>query len=68
MNKPSKLYVEQLPGGNYGVKETHDKKPIVTARTQEKAIEKAKQIDPKELLIERVRHTDRGGRDKWRKA
>ncbi len=67
MKQPKKLYVERLPNMNYGVKETHDKKPLVTAVTQAKAIEKAQKMNPKELLVERVRMTDRGSRDKWRK-
>ncbi len=68
MNKPKKLFVERLPNGNYGVKAPKVKKPIATATTQEKAIEKAQKLDPQELLIERVRITKIGKRDHWRKA
>ena len=67
MKKPKKLYVERLPNGNYGVKESHDKTPLATASTQAKAIKKAQQMDPKDLLVERVRMTNKGSRDKWRK-
>lgn len=67
MKQPKKLYVERLPNMNYGVKESHDKKPLVTATTQAKAIKKAQQMDPKQLLVERVRMTSKGRRDKWRK-
>ena len=40
----------------------------VTAPTQKQAIEKAEKLDPKAaVLVERVRDTSVGGRDKWRK-
>ena len=64
--KPAKLYVERLPNGDYGVKESNVKTPLVTAPTQAKAIQKAKKMDPKELLVERVRITKKGRRDHWR--
>jgi hypothetical protein len=36
--------------------------------TQAEAIERAKEIDPNATIqVERVRNTDRGHRDKWRK-
>jgi hypothetical protein len=35
--------------------------------TQAQAIERAREIDPTaSILVERVRNTDMGGRDKWR--
>ena len=67
MNKPKKLYIERLSNDKYGVKKTHDAKPLVVTLTQEKAIEKAEKMNPIELLVERVRDTKKGGRDKWRK-
>jgi hypothetical protein len=37
--------------------------------TQREAIERARELNPSgRPLVERVRNTDRGGRDKWRKA
>jgi hypothetical protein len=37
--------------------------------TQREAIQRAKELNPgKAPLVERVRDTARGGRDKWRKA
>jgi hypothetical protein len=36
--------------------------------TQAEAIERAREIDPNATIeVERVRNTDRGGRDKWRR-
>ena len=67
MKKTDKLYIERLPKGNYGVKESKVKKSLATAPTQAKAIVKAQKLKPKELLVERVRDTKKGGRDKWRK-
>jgi hypothetical protein len=67
MSNPKKLFIERLLKGNYGVKESNVGKPIATAPTQAKAIAKAQKFNPKELLVERVRDTKVGGRDKWRK-
>jgi hypothetical protein len=63
-----KLFIEQTPTGDYAVRKPDaarisDRKP-----TQAEAIDRAREIDPSAaILVERVRNTDRGGRDKWRK-
>ncbi len=67
MAKSNKLYVERLPNGKYGVKKTHDGKPLATTSTQKAAIKKAEKMEPKELLVERVKITKAGKRDHWRK-
>jgi len=63
------LFIERREEkGDYAVKRASVHQPIATAKTQEKAIEKAARIDPDAtILVERVRNTNVGRRDKWRK-
>ena len=61
-------YIEQTDGGQYSAKKGGAKRASVIEDTQAKAIERAKEIDKKASVhIERVRDTNRGSRDKWRK-
>ncbi len=67
-NKKHELYVERRSQGDYAVRRGDSERASATAPTQKKAIEKAEKLDPKAaVLVERVRDTDVGGRDKWRK-
>lgn len=66
--KKHELYVERRPAGDYAVRRGGSQRASVTAPTQKQAIEKAEKLDPKAVvLVERVRDTSVGGRDKWRK-
>lgn len=66
MSKHS-LYVERRDDGDYSVRRPGADRASATAPTQQKAIQRAEQIDPKAAIhVERVRDTSRGGRDKWR--
>ncbi len=66
--KKHELYVERRPEGDYAVRRGGSERASVTAPTQKQAIEKAEKLDPKAaVLVERVRDTSVGGRDKWRK-
>ena len=66
--KKHELYVERRPEGDYAVRRGGSQRASVTAPTQKQAIEKAEKLDPKAaVLVERVRDTSVGGRDKWRK-
>ena len=57
-----------IPEGDYAVRRGGSERASVTAPTQRQAIEKAEKLDPKAaVLVERVRDTSVGGRDKWRK-
>lgn len=61
------LFVERNGEGGYAVKRPHAQRASAIEPTQAKAIERAMEIDPKAAIhVERVRDTDRGGRDKWR--
>ena len=67
-NKKHELYVERRPKGDYAVRRGGSERASVTAPTQQGAIKKAEKLDPKAAIhVERVRDTDVGGRDKWRK-
>jgi Uncharacterized protein conserved in bacteria (DUF2188) len=68
-DKKHELYVERRPQGDYAVKRGGSERASTTAPTQKAAIEKAGKLDPKAaILVERVRDTSVGGRDKWRKS
>jgi hypothetical protein len=67
-SKKHELYVERRQQGDYAVRRGGSVRASATAPTQKKAIEKAGKLDPKAAVhVERVRDTDVGGRDKWRK-
>lgn len=63
-----KIFVEQRPEGDYAVRRPNSERASDVLPTQSEAIDRAKEIAPDaSVLVERVRDTDRGGRDKWRK-
>ena len=64
-----KLFVEQREKeGDYVVRRPGAERASGRADTQAEAIDVARDIDPTAaILVERVRDTDVGGRDKWRK-
>ncbi|MGA2299481.1 MAG: DUF2188 domain-containing protein [Candidatus Acidiferrum sp.] len=63
------LYVERREQeGDYAIRRPGARKASDTEDTQAEAIDRAKEIDPNAaILVERVRNTNRGSRDKWRK-
>jgi hypothetical protein len=62
------VYIERNVAGQYDVKERGNPKPIATAPTQREAEEKVKQLFPAVRPdVERVRHTNKGEPDKWRR-
>jgi hypothetical protein len=64
-----RLYVERRPEGDYAVKRPNAERASAVAPTQKKAIEIARDMNPgRSPDVERVRNTDVGRRDKWRKA
>jgi hypothetical protein len=64
-----KLFVERRPeDGDYAIRRPGADRISGHEPTQAEAIERAREIDPDAaVLVERVRNTDRGHRDKWRK-
>jgi len=63
------LFIERRKGGDYAVRRANSDWVGITARTQVEAIAKAKELDPNApILVERIRDTKGGGRDKWRRG
>lgn len=64
-----KLFVERREKeGDYVIRRGGAVRASGREDTQAEAIERAREIDPAAtILVERVRDTDVGGRDKWRK-
>ncbi len=62
------FFVERRPEGDYAVKKGKAERASAILPTQAQAIQKARELNPgKEPLVERVRNTPEGKRDKWRK-
>lgn len=63
-----KLFVEQRPEGDYAVRRPGSERASAVEATQADAITRARELnDEATILVERVRNTSVGGRDKWRK-
>ena len=63
------LFVERREQGDYAVRRPNSERASATAPTQAEAIARAREIEPNSRpLVERVRDTKAGGRDKWRRA
>lgn len=64
------VYIERRTAEkDYAVRQEHSNRASATASTQEKAIEKARKLFPDVRPdVERVRHTNKGKPDQWRKA
>jgi len=64
-----KLYIERRPDGRYAVRRGNSERASAVTDTQREAIDRAREINPGHSPdVERVRNTDKGGRDKWRHA
>lgn len=62
------LFVEQRPEGDYAIRRPGARRTSRVENTQADAIERARNVTPNAtVLVERVRNTNVGGRDKWRK-
>lgn len=62
------LFVERRPQGDYAVRRGDAERASAVASTQAQAIERAREINPDRApLVERVRNTNVGTRDHWRK-
>jgi hypothetical protein len=63
-----KLFIERRDEGDYAVRRPDSERASATESTKAEAIERAREIDPDATIqVERVRNTEKGGRDKWRK-
>jgi len=62
------VFVERRPEGDYAIRRPGSSRASGVEPTQAEAIERAGEIAPNAtILVERVRDTTVGGRDKWRK-
>ena len=63
-----RLFVERRPQGDYAVRRADSERASDVLPTQKKAIERARELGNGQTPhVERVRHTDRGKPDQWRK-
>ena len=63
------LFVEKREQGDYAVRRGGAERASAVLPTQREAIARARTLNPDQApLVERVRNTEVGGRDKWRKA
>lgn len=63
-----RLFVERRPQGDYAVRRPNSERASAVLPTQAEAIARARELNPTTPpLIERVRYTDRGKPDRWRK-
>lgn len=68
MSNPKKVFIEKRPQGDFAVRLPKSDRASSVEPTQAKAIEKAKEMHSDATIqVERVRDTNVGGRDKWRK-
>jgi len=64
-----KLFVERRPEGDFAVRKANSERASAVLPTQAEAIERAKELSPgASPLVERVRKTEGGKPDQWRKA
>lgn len=62
------VYIERRPQGDYAIRKPNSDRASDVKPTQGEAIERAREIAPDATVhVERVRHTDVGNPDKWRK-
>jgi len=62
------VFVERRPQGDYAVRRLGSDRASCVLPTQREAIERARELNPNRTpLVERVRETTSGSRDKWRK-
>jgi len=68
MTKKDDLFVERRPQGDYAVRRPNSERASVVTPTQGEGIDWAKNhANGGHVLVERVRHTENGSPDKWRK-
>jgi hypothetical protein len=62
------LFIERRPDGSYAVLKANAERASAVAPTQEEAIERAKELNPNAAIhVERVRNTNAGNPNRWRK-
>jgi uncharacterized protein YdaT len=68
-NNGKHYFLEQTDDGRYAVRAKGSKHASGVCDTQREAIDRANELNPEDHPdVERVRNTEVGGRDKWRRA
>ena len=68
MANENKIYIDCRQDGKYTVSRGNAERASAVTDTQRQAIDRAKELNPGHRPdVERVRNTDKGGRDKWRR-
>jgi hypothetical protein len=69
MSKDDKeLFISRTPDGDYAIRKPGADRASAKEPTQKDAIDRAKDLNPDAaILVQRVRDTKNGDRDKWRK-
>jgi hypothetical protein len=68
MSDDKKVFVERRAEGDYAIRKPNAERASGVEPTQAEAIERARAMHPESrILVERVRNTTGGKRDKWRK-
>jgi hypothetical protein len=68
MANNNQWYIERNDQGKYTATKGGADRASTVKDTQAEAIERAREIDPDaHINVERVRDTDKGSRDKWRR-
>jgi len=63
------LFVERRPGGDYAVRRSGARRASDIRKTQAAAIERARELNPGgKPVVARVRRTEDGVPDRWRRA
>lgn len=67
MSKSKQSFIERREEGDYAIRRGGSQRASAILPTQAEAIARAKELEPESTpMIERVRNTSVGGRDKWR--
>jgi uncharacterized protein DUF2188 len=68
MVNKKQTFIERRPEGDYAIRRPNAARASDVRDTQAEAILRARELQPGVTpLVERVRHTNRGTPDKWRK-
>lgn len=63
-----RFFIERREQGDYAVRRPGSERASAVEQTQSEAIARARELKPDAtVLVERVRNTSEGSRDKWRK-
>lgn len=64
----AEFFIERREEGGYAIRKPGSERASAVRPTQAEAIERARELHPDAAIhVERVRDTNVGGRDKWRK-